>query len=157
MASRLVGAAMALAAGISAAVSAEPLDNSARAAPAARSVKPATAGQRAPVSQTIGARNTQARSWSIEDALPDKSSALNAPSTGKPQQTEFGRIPLHTGTLGIETKSQVNSYELPEARRIPSLENLHSKPSYLGLSLSVPTSGKLFSLPPFNSAGTRPD
>jgi hypothetical protein len=128
--------------------SAEASDNPTRAVRAtdahASSVKPAAKAQRVPPTAN---RNAQARPWSIEDALPARSSALNN-STPAPTTNTLGQIPLRNGTLGVATESQLNPYDTPEARRLRGLENTnHSGPSYLGLSLSVPTSDKLFPMP----------
>jgi hypothetical protein len=141
-AARLVGAALGaviLSAGIPSSGLSEPADAVAR--PAKTSVAP----QR---SQTSGAAETRGRAWSIEDALPSRSSAVSAPARTPQSTPELGRIPLKSGTLGVETKSQINPYELPEGRRIPGLEaTTHNPPSYLGFSLSVPTSDKSFAAP----------
>jgi hypothetical protein len=128
---------------------AEPLDNTARPA------QPPATTQRPAISPRLPARATQGRPWSIEDALPEKSSALNSSAAPPPPQTELGRIPWQNGTLGVETKSQVNPYELPDGRRIPGTETTtQNKPSYLGLSLSVPSHDKLFSVPALPSLGS---
>jgi hypothetical protein len=161
----LVGAlvaALALWVAIPGAVLAEPAENTRTAPAGAAAAPPAQAAAttlRAAGSQRVPGRATQGRPWSIEDALPDKSSALNS-STTTPPPAQLGRIPWQNGTLGVETKSQVDPYELPDGRRIPGLESsTHNKPSYLGLSLSVPSHDKLFqvpALPSFGSAVGRP-
>lgn len=103
--------------------------------------KPAAKTLRSAVQQNAGARSTQARPWSIEDALPAHSSAVS----NSPTNDKAGRVPWASGTLGLEIESQVNPYQTPEARRLRSLEvDTGGRPSYLGFSLSVPTSDNLF-------------
>jgi hypothetical protein len=47
------------------------------------------------------------------------------------------------GTIGFETETKVKSTELPDGRRTPGADTTpHRPPSYLGLSISVPTSDK---------------
>jgi hypothetical protein len=160
-ASRFAGvivAASALWAAVPAAGFAEPADN-ARIAPsaaaAARSGQPVATTPRAAVSPRVPGRTTQGRPWAIEDALPDKSSALNSSATPTPPPPELGRIPWQNGTLGVETKSQVNPYELPDGGRIRGTElTTQNKPSYLGLSLTVPSHDKLFQVPALPSFGS---
>jgi hypothetical protein len=160
-ASRLAGAlvgALTLWAAVPAAGFAEPADNTARTAPAgaaaARTAPPTATTLRAAGSQAVPARARQGRPWSIEDALPGNSSALNSSKTAKPLP-ELGRIPWQNGTLGVETKSQVDPYELPDGRRIPGTEvTTQNKPSYLGLSLTVPSHDKLFQVPTLPSFGS---
>jgi hypothetical protein len=84
--------------------------------------------------------------WSLEDALPDNSPAardrLKETPAAKPQ---LGRVPLQNGqgTIGFETETKVKSTELPDGRKTPGADTTpHRPPSYLGLSISVPTSDK---------------
>jgi hypothetical protein len=157
---RLVGAVV-LWAAVPAGGYAESADNSAPPASATRVAPPAAATRHAPLPPTAAARVSNGRAWSIEDALPDRSKALSASTTASPARaSELGRIPWQSGTFGFETKSQVNPYELPEGRRIPGLEaTAHKEPSYLGLSLSLPSNDKLFPVPspPLGSNSTRPE
>lgn len=82
--------------------------------------------------------------WSLEDALPDNSPAARdrlkeTPSTKPP----LGRLPLQngSGTIGFETETKVKSTELPDGRKTPGADSTsHRPPTYLGLSISVPTS-----------------
>jgi hypothetical protein len=84
--------------------------------------------------------------WSLEDALPDNSPAardrLKETPAAKPQ---LGRLPLQNepGTIGFETETKVKSTELPDGRKTPGADTTpHRPPTYLGLSISVPTSNK---------------
>lgn len=99
-----------------------------RAAAAPRPIAPAT---------TIGASSGQ--SWSIEHALPGRpaSQTRDVPQISSPN---LGRVPLDTGSFGIETKSQFKQNEFSDGRTIPGLETTkRQEPSYFGLSLQVPT------------------
>lgn len=84
--------------------------------------------------------------WSLEDALPDNSPAardrLKETPAAKPQ---LGRVPLQNGpgTIGFETETKVKSTELPDGRKTPGADTTpHRPPTYLGLSISVPTHDK---------------
>jgi hypothetical protein len=84
--------------------------------------------------------------WSLEDALPDNSPAardrLKEVPAAKPQ---LGRLPLQNGpgTIGFETETKVKPTELPDGRKTPGADTTpHRPPTYLGLSISVPTIDK---------------
>jgi hypothetical protein len=131
---------------------AEPSANFARSAQTdahSSPAKPAAKTQRSLATQATSAGNQQARPWSIEDALPARSSAVNGPVPATTATTsKLGQIPWKSGTLSLETESQVNPYVSPEGRHLPGLETeSHGRPSFLGLSLSVPTNDKLFPVP----------
>jgi hypothetical protein len=119
---------------------------------------PADNASGAVVRKRTGAGKSQSRPWTIEDALPDRSKALDTDALPPRPSRGFGSIPWHSGTLSLETKSQVDSHRVPEARRIPSLESDNrNMPSYLGLSLTLPTS-KLFAPPKADDTnGSPPD
>lgn len=90
------------------------------------------------------ARNAraQARPWSIEDALPENSSAIT-PRENEPKKPEIGRIPWQSGSVGFETKQQINPTEYPDGQKAPGVNtSTHQPPSYLGFSLSLPTTDK---------------
>jgi hypothetical protein len=83
--------------------------------------------------------------WSIEDALPDNSRAVQSalPEAKKP---ELGRMPLRSGggTIGVETDPQLKSDEFAGGSHTPTglVPKDQQKPKYFGLSVSVPTSDK---------------
>jgi hypothetical protein len=96
--------------------------------------------------QPLPSKSSSGKPWSLEDALPDNSPAarerLKETPAAKPQ---LGRVPLQNGpgTFGFETETKVKSTELPDGRRTPGADTTpHRPPSYLGLSISVPTSDK---------------
>ena len=89
------------------------------------------------------ASESQNRPWSLEDALPKGSSALPQSEPAKGTGAGLGRVPLQSGSFGFETETMVKTDRLPDGRRIPGTEaNTRPDPSYLGLSLSVPTHDK---------------
>ncbi len=85
-----------------------------------------------------------ARPWSLQDALPNNSSALRASKSEvapKPGPG-LGRVPLQSGagSFGFETETKVDPNKLPDGQPVPGPESTSKQsPSYLGLSLSVPT------------------
>ncbi len=99
--------------------------------PVTKSSKPAH--QRADKAQTSP--------WTIQDALPDRSSVASrqfAPST----EPGLGRVPLRSGqgSFGFETETHVKTNQ---GTVIPSLQANESRiRPFMGLSLSVPTSDK---------------
>ena len=90
------------------------------------------------------ARNPN-KPWSIEDALPDNSRAVQS-ALPEVKNPELGRMPLRSsgGTIGVETDPQLKSNEFAGGSHTPSglVPNDRQKPKYFGLSLSVPTSNK---------------
>jgi hypothetical protein len=76
------------------------------------------------------------RAWTLDQALPGKPSAYSDAPASRPQ---FGRVPLESGSLGLETKTQLRDNEFADGRKVPGLETTkRNEPSYFGLSLSVP-------------------
>ena len=62
----------------------------------------------------------------------------------------IGRLPLQSGpgTVGFETKTQVNPNQTPDGATIRGQESTAARSStYVGMSLSVPTDDKAMSLP----------
>ena len=98
-------------------------------------------------SQKSYAPDPRGRPWSLQDALPDRSSALggNKPDVAIAPGPGLGRVPLQSGagSFGLETETRVKPDLLPDGHPIPGLQSTaRERPSYFGLSLSVPTSGK---------------
>jgi hypothetical protein len=89
---------------------------------------------------------SKGRPWSIEDALPDHSSAMraNKPEVTADEGPGLGRLPLQSGpgSFGFEAETKMKPDKLPDGRPIPGLTPTTEAPSYFGLSVSVPTSGK---------------
>jgi len=85
---------------------------------------------------------TQAQPWSIKEALPENSKALAVDPEPKTKPA-IGRVPWRSGSVGFETESKIKSTEYPDGQKVPGYETTaRHPPSYLGFSLSVPTSGK---------------
>jgi hypothetical protein len=89
-----------------------------------------------------------AKPWTLQDALPNNSAATR--SYEPPAAPAIGRVPLQSGagTFGVQTETQVKAHQTPDGRTIPGLEANANRPqSYLGLSLSVPSTDKTMSIP----------
>ena len=146
-------AALLLAAAAPASGSAQQSDPPARtaksnqgAAPAQKPAKPAQ--QRAAASPNTRAAATQKQEWTLEHALPDQSASMRQYDT--PPPLKIGRVPLQSGpgSVGFETETRSNAYQTPDGRTIPGLQATENRSSsYLGLSLSVPTSDKAMNFP----------
>jgi hypothetical protein len=92
----------------------------------------------------------EASRWSIKDALPEHSSAISSLSADPRANAPIGRLPVQSGWLGVETETKIKSTEYPDGQRAPGVDtNARQPPSYLGLSLSLPTGDK--SMWPFSS------
>jgi hypothetical protein len=107
---------------------------------------PHTTASGRPAVRDAQSKPSPSKPWSLEDALPDNSPAardrLKETPAAKPQ---LGRLPLQNGpgTIGFETETKVKSTELPDGRKTPGADTTpHRPPSYLGLSISVPTHDK---------------
>ena len=129
--------------------SAQPIAQPTPAAKANRgaATKPVKPAQRNASSLKAG---TPGRPWMLQDAMPDRSASLRDYAPESTSQSGLGRVPLRTGagTFGIATETKTNEYQLPDGRPIPSLDrSSRQTPSYVGLSLSVPTSDKALNFP----------
>jgi hypothetical protein len=81
--------------------------------------------------------------WSIEDALPNRSPAIDPRTSDTAAKSPFGRLQLDTGSLGFETQTQMRENQFSDGRTVPGLETVkRNPPSYFGLSLSMPTESK---------------
>jgi hypothetical protein len=99
--------------------------------PAARTTatapaKPAPARRAAPTERVIN-DTTAAQTRSADRPVP------------REQQT-LGRVPLQQGTLGYESRTQMQTYDMSDGRRVPGFDNIQrNDSSYFGLSLRMPT------------------
>jgi hypothetical protein len=115
---------------------------------AAAVAKPAKPVQRTSASQNSRTAPAQSREWMLEDALPERSVIMRQYEPARPP--DVGRVPLRSGpgSFGLTTDTASNPNRLPDGRPIPSLEsNAQRSSSYVGLSLSVPTSDKAMNIP----------
>lgn len=168
-ANALIGALM-LAVALPAPASAEQYDASARTAQsdqtaASRTPKPAkpvvrpgaesNAKTNAKTTARTNARTNakrpeaQGRTWTLQDAMPDNSASMRKYDT-RPASPGVGRVPLQSGpgTLGFETKPQVNPNQTPDGATIRGQEATAARSStYVGMSLSVPTTDKAMNFP----------
>ena len=81
--------------------------------------------------------------------MPDHSASMRQYDP-RPTSPAIGRVPLQsgTGTFGFETKTQVNPNQTPDGATIRGQEATAARSSsYLGMSLSVPTSNKAMNFP----------
>ncbi len=91
----------------------------------------------------------QGRPWTLQDAMPDRSASMRQYDT-RPASPPIGRVPLQSGpgTLGFETKTQVNPNQTPDGATIRGQEATAARSStYVGMSLSVPTADKTMNFP----------
>jgi hypothetical protein len=158
MKSRLVGAiaAMVLLLGGSAAALAQPAAKPGQPAAARTATtsttahkppKPAPAARRVAAPIDTGEPGQLSDYWTIERALPGRTRE----DRGRPAATtsELGRVPLQNapGTLGIAS-GNIRGTEFSDGRPVPGLtQNTRGESSYVGLSLSVPSSNNSFPIP----------
>jgi hypothetical protein len=133
--------------------------------PSARTAKPDQGGTVRPASKPakpIAAQNTktavktntktpeaQGRPWTLDDAMPDHSASMRQYDT-RPASPGMGRVPLQSGpgTVGFETKTQVNPNQTPDGATIRGQDATAARSSsYVGMSLSVPTDNKAMNFP----------
>jgi hypothetical protein len=94
---------------------------------------------------------SQAHQWSIKDALPDNTKAFAIGESDPKTKSAIGRMPLRSGSVGFETDPKIKSMEYPDGQKVPGYEaSGRQPPSYLGFSLSMPTSDK--SIWPFSGS-----
>jgi hypothetical protein len=94
-------------------------------------------------------REAQGRPWTLQDAMPENSASMRQYDT-RPASPPIGRVPLQSGpgTLGFETKTQVNPNQTPDGAIIRGQEATAARSStYVGMSLSVPTTDKAMNFP----------
>ena len=133
--------------------------------PSARTAKPdqgATVRAASKPTKPVAAQNTkttaktsvkppeaQGRPWTLEDAMPNHSASMRQYDT-RPASPSIGRVPLQSGpgTVGFETKTQVNPNQTPDGATIRGQDATAARSSsYLGMSLSVPTDDKAMNFP----------
>jgi hypothetical protein len=162
----LIGALM-LAVALPAPASAEQYDASARTAQSDQSAASRTPKLAKPVVRPGAEQNAktstaktnaktsaktpeaQGRPWTLQDAMPENSASMRQYDT-RPASPPIGRVPLQSGpgTLGFETKTQVNPNQTPDGATIRGQEATAARSStYVGMSLSVPTTDKAMNFP----------
>jgi hypothetical protein len=93
--------------------------------------------------------DAQGRPWTLEDAMPDHSASMRQYDP-RPASPGMGRVPLQSGpgTVGFETKTQVNPNQTPDGATIRGQDATAARSSsYVGMSLSVPTDNKVMNFP----------
>ena len=105
---------------------APPAPKPASRATAAAPAKPAPVRRAAPTERVIN-DTTAAQTRSADRPVPR-------------EQPNLGRLSLPQGSLGYEGKTQLQTYDMSDGRRVPGFENIQRKnSSYFGLSLRMPT------------------
>lgn len=93
--------------------------------PAARAATPRN--QAATPPRTAGDATPNTASRSAERPIPR-------------EETNLGRLSLPQGSVGYESRTQLQAYDLSDGRRVPGSDNLQrNDSSYFGLSLRMPT------------------
>ena len=129
--------------------SAQSSEPSAAKAKAKQTTAPQAAARPAKPIPREALRTPTEQQWTIENALPDHSASMRQYDY-VPPKPKLGRLPLQSGagTVGVETDTKTNPYKTPDGRTIPGLEaSEHRSNSYVGLSLSVPTSNNALNIP----------
>jgi hypothetical protein len=129
-------------------------DQSAATRPAPKPAKPVARTDAAQNAKTSNAKTSnvktpeaQGRPWTLQDAMPDHSASMRQYDT-RSASPPIGRVPLQSGTLGFETKTQVNPNQTPDGATIRGQETTVARSStYVGMSLSVPTPDKAMNFP----------
>jgi hypothetical protein len=122
-------------------------DQSAASRPTPKPAKPVVrpgAGQNAKTTAKINAKTPEAqgRPWTLQDAMPDRSASMRQYDT-RPASPPIGRVPLQSGSVGFDTKTQVDPNKTPDGATIRGQEATAARSStYVGMSLSVPTTDK---------------
>jgi hypothetical protein len=131
-------------------------DQGAATRPTPKPAKPVVRTDAAQNAKTSNAKRSnaktpeaQGRPWTLQDAMPDHSASMRQYDT-RPASPPIGRVPLQSGpgTLGFETKTQVNPNQTPDGATIRGQEATAARSStYVGMSLSVPTTDKAMNFP----------
>ena len=108
-----------------------------QAAPGPAPRPAARAGNSAPTRAPAPRRPTPAER-SVSDATANTTRSADRPIPR--EQTNLGRVALPQGSLGYESRTQMQTYDLSDGRRVPGFENIQrNDSSYFGLSLRMPT------------------
>ncbi len=114
--------------------------------PAAPAAKPAAAPKPPAAPATAGAPPQARPQTARRPAETAARAATDAQRTSerpipREQPQALGRVSLPGATLGYENKTQLQSYDLSDGRRVPGYDNIQrNDSSYFGLSLRMPTS-----------------
>jgi len=79
--------------------------------------------------------------------MPEHSASMRQYDT-RPGSPPIGRMPLQSGSVGFDTKTQVDPNKTPDGATIRGQETTAARSStYVGMSLSVPTTDKTMNFP----------
>jgi hypothetical protein len=102
--------------------------------------KPAPRAAAAPAPKPVPVRRAAPTERVMNDTI-----AAQTSSTARPvprEEPNLGRLSLPQGSLGYESKTQMQTYDMSDGRRVPGFDNIQRKDSsYFGLSLRMPTFG----------------
>ena len=110
---------------------------------AATQAAPPAAKPAARAAATAPAKPAPVRRAAPTERVMNDTIAAQTGSTARPvprEQPNLGRLSLPQGSLGYEGKTQMQTYDMSDGRRVPGFENIQrNDSSYFGLSLRMPT------------------
>jgi hypothetical protein len=118
------------------------------AVPAKKPVKPVAPVQQVSAPSYSGEPGRVSDYWTIEKALPNRTSERVTRAREADTTPGINRIPLQNapGTVGVAS-GNIRSSEFSDGRPIPGItQNSYNNSSYVGLSLSAPSDNKSFPL-----------
>jgi len=124
------------------------------APPAARpsNAQPQQASKPKPAPRTAAAPAPR-RTAPVERRIGDTTATTTRSASDRPvprEETNLGRLSIPQGTLGYESKTQMQAYDMSDGRRVPGYDNIQrNDSSYFGLSLRMPTAPTSSSSSPF--------
>lgn len=96
--------------------------------PAARTAATPQPRRTAPVERRIGDTTATASTRSATDRPVPR------------EEPNLGRLSIPQGSLGYESRTQMQTYDMSDGRRVPGYDNIQrNDSSYFGLSLRMPT------------------
>jgi hypothetical protein len=124
-----------------------PATRQAVAPPAAAQPQPQATPQAKPQGKPKPAARTAAaprRAAPAERRIGDATSGVTTnTAAGRPvprEETNLGRLAIPQGSLGYESRTQMQTYDMSDGRRVPGYDNIQrNDSSYFGLSLRMPT------------------
>jgi hypothetical protein len=125
---------------------AQPKPSSAKPTATRQPAKPAPQPAPAAAPVVSGEPGRLSDYWTIEQALPRRRAERPEPAAASQQ---FGRVPLQnsSGSVGLSS-GQIRSLQFHDGRPVPGLDQYTQQDtSYVGMSLSVPSSSNSFLIP----------
>lgn len=115
-----------------------------QAAPAPKPAPRAAAAANPAPAKPVAAKPAPARRPATAERSINDNTANQNRSTARPvprEEVNLGRVALPQGSLGYESRTQLQTYDLSDGRgRVPGYDNIQrNDSSYFGLSLRMPT------------------